>query len=95
MSFRCLWQAAIADCLDLDDLNEVSADHSLPDSNRQQKSGADSVAGADTGGRVFAYPCRCGSSYTLHEADLTDAADSIVVGCAGCSLHVRVTYSVS
>ncbi len=88
-------QVAIADCLDLDDLTEVSANHSLPDSLCQQQSGADSTTGADSGGRVFAYPCRCGSSYTLYEADLTDAADSIVVGCAGCSLHVRVTYSVS
>ncbi len=90
-----MWQVAIADCLDLDDLTEVSAVHSLPDSNRQQESGADSISGALSGGRVFSYPCRCGSNYTLHEADLTDAADSIVVGCAGCSLHVRVTYSVS
>ena len=86
---------AIADCLDLDDFTEVPIGHSQPDSpTQEQDSGADSVTSADTGGRAFAYPCRCGAHYTLYEADLTDAADSIVIGCAGCSLHVRVTYSV-
>ena len=74
-------QVAIADCLDLDDLTE------LPDTGSPHGSGG-------AGGSTFAYPCRCGSQYALREADLSDAADSIVVGCAGCSLHVRVHYTV-
>ena len=75
------WQVAIADCLDLDDLTEL-----LDTSSQQHGSGND--------GRWFAYPCRCGSQFALRETDLSDAADSIVVGCAGCSLHVRVHYTV-
>ena len=88
-------QVAIADCLDLDDLTELPLTSSLRDNEQQQQDIANCGHRLNTAGSVFTYPCRCGAQYTLHEADLSDAADSIVVGCDGCSLHVRVTYSVS
>ena len=88
-------QVAIADCLDLDDFTELPGSDSLCGSEQHQQNSIGSTDCVQTSGRVFAYPCRCGAQYTLCEADLSDSADSIVVGCAGCSLHVRVAYSVS
>ncbi|PWZ03330.1 alpha/beta-hydrolase [Testicularia cyperi] len=41
-------------------------------------------------GLTFTYPCRCGSSYVIGEAQIRGEVD--VVGCGGCSEYVRVRY---
>ena len=74
-------------------MTEVPATSGTLDNYHQRQNEIDTADCSRSVGRVFVYPCRCGSQYTLCEADLSDSADSIVVGCAGCSLHVRVTYS--
>ncbi|RKP10922.1 CSL zinc finger-domain-containing protein [Thamnocephalis sphaerospora] len=45
----------------------------------------------DTG--VFTYACRCSGAYTLTEDDLEVGAD--LVGCAQCSLRIRVLYQAA
>ena len=83
---------AIAEHLDLDDLEIVQQPG--PVHPAEQAAGSKG-AGSASAGTVFAHPCRCSGSYVLHEEDLSEAADSVIVGCSSCSLHIRVSYSVS
>ncbi len=50
---------------------------------------------AQDGSVSFMYPCRCGEGYTCGEKDLTESADSLLVQCHGCSLVIRVLYTVA
>ncbi len=43
---------------------------------------------------TFTYPCRCGSNFTLSEADLSEDSDNVLVQCQNCSLAIRVLYTV-
>lgn len=44
---------------------------------------------------MFVWPCRCGSRYTLQEADLSEVASSLLVQCQTCSLVIRVLYAIA
>ena len=46
------------------------------------------------GRHSFSYPCRCGQAFACAESDLSEAADSLLVQCQGCSLIIRVSYTV-
>ena len=50
---------------------------------------------AQDGSERFMYPCRCGEDYMCREQDLTESADSLLVQCQGCSLIIRVLYTVA
>ena len=43
----------------------------------------------------FLYPCRCGEAFLCAEDDLTETADSLLVQCQGCSLVIKVLYTVA
>ena len=43
----------------------------------------------------FSYSCRCGEAFTCAEEDLTETADSLLVQCQGCSLVIKVLYTVA
>ena len=43
---------------------------------------------------MFLYPCRCGSQYSVQEADLSEQASSLLVQCLNCSLVIKVVYTV-
>ena len=47
------------------------------------------------GSSKFSYPCRCGEAFGCAEEDLTEAADSLLVQCQGCSLVIKVLYTVA
>ena len=42
----------------------------------------------------FSHPCRCGQAFVCAESDLSETADSLLVQCQGCSLIMRVLYTV-
>lgn len=42
----------------------------------------------------FSHPCRCGQAFACAESDLSETADSLLVQCQGCSLIIRVLYTV-
>ncbi len=48
-----------------------------------------------SGSSRFSYPCRCGEAFVCAEEDLTETADSLLVQCQGCSLIIRVLYTVA
>ena len=50
---------------------------------------------APSGSSRFSYPCRCGEAFTCTEEDLTETADSLLVQCQGCSLIIKVLYTVA
>ena len=80
-------QVAIAEHLDLDDLSIVSE-------IGQCKLGRAVTDGCAEPSVSYSHPCRCSGSYLLHEEDLSEASDSVVVPCSSCSLHIRVSYSM-
>lgn len=45
-------------------------------------------------GALWEKSCRCGSTYQVNEKQLEEAASDgeIVVGCRGCSLHIKITF---
>ena len=46
------------------------------------------------GSSAFSYPCRCGEAFICREDDLSEADDSLLVQCQGCSLIIKVLYTV-
>ena len=46
------------------------------------------------GSLSFSHPCRCGQAFVCAESDLSETADSLLVQCQGCSLIIRVLYTV-
>ena len=46
------------------------------------------------GSLSFLHPCRCGQAFVCAESDLSETADSLLVQCQGCSLIIRVLYTV-
>lgn len=50
---------------------------------------------AQDGSSGFSYPCRCGEAFVCAEEDLTETSDSLLVQCQGCSLIIRVLYTVA
>lgn len=43
----------------------------------------------------FSHACRCGEAFVCAEEELTETADSLLVQCQGCSLIIRVLYTVA
>ena len=46
------------------------------------------------GSLSFSHPCSCGQAFVCAETDLSETADSLLVQCQGCSLIIRVLYTV-